>query len=124
MTEPPFLLDAARVVAFALIDPAMFPERTVSVEGGVPLDLDVVRGVAITESLLDAQVYLLHCTSDWLTLAAGAYADVASARAAADSAYPGLAAQWQQYRSLTAAEQAEIETTRAFLKDIAASSRA
>ena len=123
MTEPPFLLDAARVVAFAWIDPVMFPERTVSVEGGVPLDLDVVRGVAITQALLDDQVYLLHCTSDWLTLAAGTYDDVESARTAAEASYPGLArlCLWQAYRALTPAEQSEIESTRAFLKDLAAS---
>jgi len=122
MTEPPFLLDAARVMAFALIDPSRFPARTVTVEGGIPLDLDVVRGVAVTQALLDEQVYLLHCTSDWLTLAAGAYADVAAARAAAERSYPGLSSQWQDYRALTAEELAEIDTTRAFLKDLASSS--
>jgi len=122
MTEPPFLLDAARVVAFAFIDPAKFPARTVTVEGGIPLDLDVVRGVAITQALLDEQVYLLHCTSDWLTLAAGAYIDVPAARAAAERSYTGLSSLWQEYRALTAEELAEIRTTRAFLKDIASSS--
>jgi hypothetical protein len=122
VTEPPFLLDASRVVAFAWIDPVMFPEGTVAVEGGVPLDLDVVRGVAITQALLDDQIYLLHCTSDWLTLAAGTYGNVEAARAAAESAYPGLASLWQAYRALTPAERSEIESTRAFLKDLSASS--
>ena len=122
MTEPPFLLDAARVVAFAFIDPAKFPARTVTVEGGIPLDLDVLRGVAITQALVDDQVYLLHCTSDWLTLAAGAYADVAAARAAAELSYVGLASLWQEYRPLTPGELDEIRSTRAFLKDIASSS--
>ena len=119
--DPPFLLDAARVVEFAAIDPGMDPSgQAHAVVGGVTLDLETIRGVVIVESLLDGAIFLLHCGKEWETVAASPHADVEAARASAAHSYSGFPIPWRAYRPLTAEERKEIETTSAFLREITA----
>jgi len=120
MSEPPFVIDAARVVEYAVFDTSSRPTGHVSaVEGGVTVDLSTVRALAITESLVDGATFLLHCNERWETVVAGQYPDADAARASAQRAYSGVTARWTRYRELTESERKEIETTRAFLRELA-----
>jgi hypothetical protein len=120
MSEPPLLLDGARVLEYALLDAGASAGRRSVVAEGVPFTLDTGSRLAIAEDLAKGGVYLLHCNPDWETLVAAPYADVESARESAQSVYTGIDVHWTPYRELTPAEVAEVETTRAFLKEIIA----
>jgi|SRR5687768_10065116 len=121
MKEPPFLLDAARVLEYAPLDDAVRSAPGAhAVVGGVAVDTSTVAGMAITEGLAQGEIFLLHCNENWETLAAGPVADAASARASAELAFPGSARLWRAYRSLTAEELAEIDSTSAFLRELLA----
>ena len=98
-------------------DPAR--ERAAAVVGGVTVDLSAVAGIAIAQALVDDSFYLLDCNSRWETLAAEPHSGPASARQAAQHAF-GAAIPWQAYRELTPEERREAETTRAFLRELAA----
>jgi hypothetical protein len=118
--EPPFVLDAARVLRYAPLDlaaPNLPPSFVVS---GVPLDRANLACVAVAEALLDGTVYLLHCNDRWETVSASHYPDVASAERAAATTYGAALASWTEYRPLTDEEQREVQTTRTFLQEIAA----
>ena len=111
MDEPPFLIDGARVLAYAGLDAA----GGHAVVGGVALE--AATAVAIAEGLADGTTFLLFCNESWETLAAETHADVAGAQRAARAQLPSL--EWRDYRALSQAEAAEIETTRAFLQELA-----
>lgn len=118
--EPPFVLDAARVVRYAALDlaaPGIPPSFVVD---GVPMDRANLAAVAIAEALLDGTVFLLHCNDRWETVTASEHPDSASAERAAASTYGAALARWTEYRALTEDEQREIQTTRSFLQDLAA----
>ena len=107
--EPPFLIDGALVVAHA-----RFGEPQSGVAGGVAID--DVRALVVTQSLADRATYLLYCNGDWETLAAERHGDTEAAQRAAGAHFPPVA--WTSFRKLTAAEAAEVESTRAFLQDL------
>jgi hypothetical protein len=121
MTEPPFILDGARVVEYAPFDAEMKSSRgTSAVLGGVALDLLNVFGLAIVEELAQGDRYLLLCDQDWATLAAESCDDVALGKARGENVFPGAARLWRPYRELTDEERREINSTRAFLRDLMA----
>lgn len=111
MDEPPFLIDGARVLAYAEVGEGR--AQTAVAEGVV---LDQARAAAVIESLADGATYLLHCNERWETLAAEPHAGLEAAQDAARAQYPGL--EWRPYRELSEAESAEIASTRAFLQDL------
>ena len=121
LEEPPFLLDGTRVVRYATIDTSV-PAAAMAgvVAGGVPIDLRIVTRLAIAEDLVKPGVYLLHCNDDWETVAAEGYPDADAARRTADAAFGAVPVTWFDYRALTTGEEAELETTRQFLREIAA----
>jgi hypothetical protein len=120
MDEPPFLLDAARVVAYAPLDLGRAPAVFSLVVGGISLGRHNVSRLAIVENLVDETTFLLHCNDRWETLAAEPCRDAPSAQKVADAAYGRALAEWRAFRELTAAEAREIETTRSFLRGLAA----
>lgn len=121
MSEPPLLLDGSRVLEFAILDLKSVPARRMSVVAeGLPMDLGTVTRLVIAEDLVQGGVFLLHCNDDWETFAAGHYHDAEAARRSVQAAYADIGATWTPYRELSAAEAAEVETTRAFLREIAA----
>ncbi len=120
MEEPPVLLDGSRVLEYAVLDPSVATSGHVSVVvEGVSLDLNSICGLVIAEDLVEGGVFLLHCNKQWQTVAAGRYDRPEAARASADAAYADVTAHWRKYRELSAAEYAEVESTRAFLREIA-----
>ena len=120
MNEPPFMLDGARVVEFAIFAaPTEGAARTSTFFGGVPVHLEDVAGVAIAEDLVAEGVFLLLCNDEWTCLTAARFGDVAGARASAEDAFPALSSHWSVYRDLTDEERKEFETTRAFLRELA-----
>jgi len=120
MEEPPFILDAASVVEFTVLDLSSHGARFSFVAGGVSIDAHSVSRLAITRSLLDDAVFLLHCSDRWETVAAEPFAGVEAAESAAEAAYAEIARPWTRYRDLTPAEQDEMRTTRSFLEELAA----
>ena len=109
MDEPPFLIDGARVLAYA----ELAPGHGAALAEGVALN---ASAAAVAESLADGAIFLLYCNEEWQTLAAEAQASKAAAQDAARSQIPAI--EWRDYRALSEAESAEIETTRAFLRDL------
>lgn len=121
MEEPPLMLDGARVLEYAELDRTIAPTGRISISvGGAPVDLNSVAGIAIAENLVEGGVFLLHCNERWETLAAGHYADHDAARRSAEEAYSGLSMRWKPYHDLSPEESAEVETTRKFLRELAA----
>ncbi|HEX4779784.1 MAG TPA: hypothetical protein VH301_03465 [Usitatibacter sp.] len=118
MDEPAFLLDAARVLRYASLVPRGAGYS--AVVGGVPVDSSTVRGLAVTESIVDGSIYLLHCTVDWETVAATSHQSADAAQAFAGEAYVEATQSWTPYRALTEDEEREIRTTREFLRELAA----
>src|SRR6188474_3356210 len=106
-TEPPFLLDGARVVLHAILGDEAARHGYSFVVGGVTVDPHSVTRLVVTESLLDESVSLLHCNDHWETVAAGAASDAQAAKAAAAQAYEGIDIAWTPFRELTPAEHAE-----------------
>jgi hypothetical protein len=115
--EPEFMLDGARVVSFAHLDASRGPYRTVV--NGVAVDSSIVTRLVIAEDLVEGGVHLLHCNSDWETVAASRYVDTDAAQGAGNTAYGAALPRWQAYRDLTEDEQRQVQTTRAFLREIA-----
>jgi len=120
LEEPPFVLDAARIVRYATLDPGPRGWRGAVVVNGVPMDAANLAGVAIAEGLLDGTVFLLHCNERWETLSATILPDVESAEREAATTYGDALPGWTEYRPLTDEERSEIQGTRAFLRDLAA----
>ena len=118
MEEPPFMLDGARVLEYAAVSPGGGKHLSVIV-GGVSLDNSNVSRVVIAEDLVEGGVFLMHCNEEWSTVAAGNYPDPGEARRSADKMYQGELA-WRRFRELTGEERKEVETTRAFLRELAA----
>ena len=115
--EPPFLLDGARVIAFARVRRGASSPRH-AVAGGTPVDLETVTRVAIVQNLADDVVHVLLCNERWETFAAEAHGEAGAARQWCDSALRGVDLEWSDYRALTDEELAEIASTRAFLRDL------
>lgn len=121
MEEPPFMLDGARVVRYAVLDRAVTHGAPISiVVDGVSLDTHTVAGLAVAENLVDGSAYLLHCNSDWQTVGAAQHPGVQAAEQAAGTQFAGIPLAWRAFRELTEAERREVETTRSFLREIAA----
>jgi hypothetical protein len=108
--EPPFIIDGARVLAYA----ALGPGRGTALADGIALE---ASAAAVAENLSDGAIFLLYCNEEWQTLAAEAHAGKPAAQDAARAQIPAI--EWRDYRALSEAELAEIETTRAFLRDLA-----
>src|SRR5687767_3612942 len=110
MDEPPFLIDGARVRAFA----AIAKRDAHAVADGIAIE--GVTRIALTENLADGLTFLLFCNDAWETLGAESHRDVPAAERAAQWQFPGI--EWRAYRALTQAEAEELETTRAFLQSL------
>jgi hypothetical protein len=111
------MLDGARVLRYALFTG---DDRTAVVIDGLPLDRGALSRLVIAEDLIEGGVFLMHCNDDWQTVAASHYPDARSAEQAAGVAYAAAAPHWTTFRALTPEEEREVETTRAFLREIAA----
>ena len=107
------------MLRYATLDPGPRGWRSAVVVNGVAMGSADLAGVAIAEALLDGTVYLLHCNARWETLSATPMPDVEAAEREAATTYGDALAGWTEYRALTEDEQAEIRTTRAFLRDLA-----
>lgn len=118
MGEPEFLLDAARVVRYAVLE-SQGPGYS-AIAGGVPVDQENVVALAVVERLLDGDVFLLHCNRDWETVAATAHEDTAEAERSGRELYAAARQRWSDFRELTPEEERELRSTKSFLEDLAA----
>ena len=117
-TEPPIILDGARVVEFAAFDEPLLQAGASAIVGGVAVDS--AAGLALVEDLARGGLFLLACNPEWETLAAVDVADGPAAKAQAEVSFPGVARLWREYREPTAEERAELESTRRFLRELMA----
>ena len=120
MNEPPFMIDGARVLQFATLEEAI--ERsgpTSAVFGGMPVHLHDIAGVTIAEDLVEDGVFLVLCNDEWVSMTSERFGDAGSARTSAEEALPMTRGRWREYRELTPEERKELETTRAFLRELA-----
>jgi hypothetical protein len=119
--EPPLLLDGHHVVRYALVDKSVPPPPRFSVvAGGIPVDLDNVDRLVVAEDLVRGHVYLMHCNDDWATLVAETFPDADAAQRSAEARYAEVKTTWHRSRPLTESERRQVETTREFLREIAA----
>ncbi|HXF78767.1 MAG TPA: hypothetical protein VN598_07890 [Usitatibacter sp.] len=118
MGEPEFLLDAARVVRYAELEPPA--EGYHAVAGGIPVDQENVVALAVVERLVDGRVFLLHCNRDWETVVATAHGDAADAEQSGRELYAAARQRWSDYRELTPEEMRELRSTKSFLEGLAA----
>jgi len=118
MREPEFLLDAARVVRYATLEPREGGYSAVA--GGVPVDQENVVGLAVVERLVDGKVFLLHCNREWDTVVATAHDHAADAEKSGRELYAQASQHWADFRNLTAEEERELRSTREFLRDLTA----
>jgi hypothetical protein len=119
--EPPFLLDGTHVVRYAILDTSAPPPPHFSVvASGIPVELDVVCRLVVAEDLVKGGVYLMHCDADWMTVAAESFADADAAQRSAEERYAGVRMRWSPYRELSDTERREVESTRNFLRELAA----
>lgn len=124
MSEPPFMIDGARVVAFAQLGGATDAGSagsgaSVGVFGGVPVHLHDIEGVAIAQDLVEDGFFLVLCNDEWVTITAARFGDAGDARTSAEEALPMVRGRWREFRELTTEERKEVETTRAFLRELA-----
>jgi len=119
-TEPPFLLDGARVACYALLGDAAKRHGFSFVAGGVSVSPASVSRIVVAQNLLDEAVFLLHCNEHWETVASTAAGGVEAAKAAAAGAYEGIDIPWTAFRPLTDEERREMATTTEFLRELAA----
>ena len=117
-TEPPMILDGARVLEFAPFDEPLRRAGASAVIGGVAVDN--TAGLVLVEDLAKGGLFLLACNPEWETLAAAGVADAKGAKAQAETSFPGATRLWREYRSLTDEERAEVESTRRFLRELIA----
>jgi hypothetical protein len=119
VAEPPFLLDSARVVMYAITGGAASYTGRITVHVGGDRLLDPVPRVAICEDLVGGQFLLMHCDDSWKVLAAGFSKSVADAQHIAERAYTGVSANWVPFRALSPAELAQVEEQRTHLRQLA-----
>lgn len=117
MSEPPVLIDGVQVLRFCNFSPDTRPTgRRTIFAGDEKIDLAKVRALVVGENLSNGDLVLLHCTSDWRALACFGFENVDAAEESASAAYIDAPFPWEQYRTLTQTEMAEVESTRAVLK--------
>lgn len=104
-----------------MLDSTSAPTGYLSVTvGGASLDLSNVRALVIAEDLAESGVFLYECDADWQPLACQHYTTNDSARDLAKRSFSALPDRWHQYRELTKAESAEVESLRVRLRELAA----
>jgi len=118
VTEPPFLLDSARVVAYAETGGRASYTGRITVHANGQW-LEPVPKLAICEDLVDGDILIFHCDESWNVLAAGGAKSIEDARRTAEIAYAGISSRWVTYRSLTPSELQELETERQELQVLA-----
>lgn len=116
--EPPAILDGAVVLEYAPFDAQLASGRASAVVSGIAVDLQNIAGLVIVEDLASDTLFLLHCNSDWETVVSGVIVDAASAKAQAETSFPGVGRLWRKFRDLTAEERAEVVSTRKFLREL------
>lgn len=94
LVAPPPVMDCARVLAYAHVDPVLpFLARTsLYVDGTL---LGRVPALAICQNLSpDGALHLLHCDENWNVLGASGGRTVEETMQVAEQNYPGLAKDW------------------------------
>ncbi len=99
MSEPPKLIDGARVLAFAVITPDVFPtgSTTHRAKGEVQ---GLATGLAIARyDNREDVVYLFSCNSEWQVFTDTCHLSLDQAYDQAEFEYCGVTAHWQRCES-------------------------
>lgn len=115
-SPPPYVLDSARVLRYAILD------ASVSYTGRISIYVDGKRlgpvpRLALCENLAQDDDYLLlYCNDDWEVLGAGGFGTLQEALAYAEAGYAGVGGKWQAYRPLRVEELAYIQEVKTFVR--------
>jgi hypothetical protein len=92
--SPAPVLDCARVLAYAVVDPSVryIERKTLFVDGQL---LGQVPRLAICQNIDETELMVFHCDDNWnvLGVAAGIYT-MADAKAKVERSYQGIASKW------------------------------
>src|SRR5262245_32668978 len=119
ITEPPFLLDSARVLMYAETGGRDSYTGRITVHLG-DKSLGPVPRVAICEDLVEGRILIMRCDVSWNVLAASFSSSVDEAIASSEREYRGISSKWTRYRALTSSEAAEVGEKRRTLRKLAA----
>lgn len=91
----PILIECARVLHYATVDEGVryTPRSAIYVNGE---ELGAVARLAIVRNLVDQDIMLLHCDSEWNVLGSSGSGDVESVMTHANRRYEGLDSRWQK----------------------------
>ena len=90
---PPPLIATSRVLHYAIVDAEVrYTRSSVLYSGGK--EVGPVPRLAISRSLVDDSILLLHCDQDWNCLGASGGGSVEDVMNDANRLYEGLAAKW------------------------------
>jgi hypothetical protein len=109
---PPPVLDCARVIAYAVVDPSIkYVERN-TLYVGEPLKLlGPVPRLAICQNIGEAELMVFHCDGEWNVLGAGGgHYSVNEAKTYVERSYPGIGKNWID-------TNVSVEDAAAFLKE-------
>jgi hypothetical protein len=93
MGEAPELLDGARVLAFAVVDPSVVPTGGTAHRIGDEV-LGPAAGLAIAQYEGDGQIYLFYCDPNWQVVTDTCHRSLELAREQAEFEYRGVSARW------------------------------
>ncbi len=116
-SEPPFVLDSARVIKYAILDRSVVQTgHSMMVVGGKVLG--AVPRLAVCENLsLDKDYLLFYCNRRWRVLGAAGFKTLKLALKNAEKEYSGVSGKWQTLRKLSAREIAYVKKVRAFVRN-------
>jgi hypothetical protein len=109
---PPSVLDCARVIAYAVVDPSIkYVERN-TLYVGKPLKLlGPVPRLAVSQNIGEAELMVLHCDNEWNVLGVtAAHHSVEEAKTYVERSYPGIGSKWID-------TNVSVEEATAFLKE-------
>jgi len=90
---PPPLIDASRVLHYAIVDAEVRYTRSSVLYCG-DVEVGPVPCLAISRNLVDDSIVLLHCDQEWNCLGASGSGGVEDVMNQANRLYEGLAAKW------------------------------
>jgi hypothetical protein len=114
-TEPPFILDSARVVVYAETGGTSTYTGRVTIStgyGGDLRDIGPVPHIAICEDLGTGRMLVMHCDRGWHVLGVCRAATVEAAKELCERGYAGISSRWISFRELSPEESAEVESDR------------
>lgn len=97
MSEPPPILDRARVLEYAEVDTSVRYTGRITLYVGSK-EIGALPNLAICQNTWTPipETFLFYCDQEWNVIVAGAYSSIEAARDSAEVAYDGISAKWKK----------------------------